>query len=604
MSANISMSGRRGAASVIFAITIIPILGLCGLAVDYGQWARIDSNLTMAANAAALNAVKVAANAEVNNDPNAAREGDQAGAQWFAAQAGPNQGYLSSGFPNVATQAGATVTSKVTFSGRINSIFGRLFGVAGYPVSGEVAASLQIASYLHVEILLDNSPSMAIGASDGTPASGTAPVSGYDAAGADIGLLEQLSPCWPSNALYKTAATYPNSTDGLWQAADGENYWNYQVAYAGNSYTGNAPPNAPHFVVEHQYTLNNVANFTFQPTIFPTKAPYSFTYKVPGCVGGPAQTAPPPANALPGVPPLAGPPCAFACHYDNRGNINTSDGNDLYAMARQQWPRLKLRFDLVKQATQDVITQMQKDDLSSDNLQVGVFSFDQTVHQQYPVVGTPQNGTGAACVGNGQAGTPDPSLEAGGGWAAAKAAVGGYNGVTDTGIPPVVALLTNVKGGAVNNDDTNIEASLNCLATSYLTPVSTDTTKIGVTAATPAKVLFLVTDGFDDYRVGNGPEVRAPITTTACNTFKNMGYHVYVVYTPYYQVKHQYFFDYMYNDVVPPTSGGLSPLAANLRACATDPDTDFISATDQATLTAALQTFLRAALNNVARFNM
>ena len=52
------MSERRSSVSVLFATAIIPIIGLCGLAVDYALWEQIDTNLNKAVNVAALNAAK------------------------------------------------------------------------------------------------------------------------------------------------------------------------------------------------------------------------------------------------------------------------------------------------------------------------------------------------------------------------------------------------------------------------------------------------------------------------------------------------------------------------------------------------------------------
>ena len=117
------------------------------LAIDYGIWARIDSELNSAANAAALNAVKIAAVAELNNDPNAVAEGNAAGLAWFESEAGGPQAYLvpsaCSGKGNgsactitatVKTTLGTKATSTVSFNGRIDSIFGKLFLVNSYPV--------------------------------------------------------------------------------------------------------------------------------------------------------------------------------------------------------------------------------------------------------------------------------------------------------------------------------------------------------------------------------------------------------------------------------------------------------------------------------------
>jgi hypothetical protein len=627
------MSTQRSAASVIFAIAIIPILGLCGLAVDYGIWARIDSEMTMAANTAALNAVKIAATAEVNKDPNAVAEGNQTGAAWFNAEAGGKQPYMAGIVTtSVTTTVGPVVSANVSFSGSIYSIFGKLFGVRTFPISGQVAASENIASFSNIEIILDNSPSMAIGASDGSCGiNGNGPATCSIPPADDINTLEQLSPCWPTNALYqqsiptmppthgKTAADpyYPN---GFQSSVDAEFYQNYQYANqpSGNNYTGVAPSPVVR-TLPPALTLLPAATFVQTPYnssgILQDQNGYYYqdaTIGTSSCAGAGVKLQ----YKLPGTNTLAyprtGPPCAFACHFDNSGKP-TSQGNDLYAMARQN--NVTLRFDLVKAATKNVIQEMQQYDLSNNNLNVGIFSFDQIAHQHYPVITNPTQiveppaGVVPPCETNGmlpplnEANPQQLALEAGHNWQAAIDAVGGYNGFTDLGIPPVVALLQGVNKGPAGNDDTAIANSIKCLASGYLSPVSSDAKLVGRTAQTPAKFLFLITDGYED----NGITGRQPLDPNACKIFSDpvsqggLGYTVFVIYTPYYQVKHQFFFQYMYTQVVPLIG---SPLYTALQSCASDPQNDFVAATNLPELDAALSKFLRAALNKVARFNM
>jgi hypothetical protein len=266
-----------------------------------------------------------------------------------------------------------------------------------------------------------------------------------------------------------------------------------------------------------------------------------------------------------GYAPEAGPPCAFACHFDTSSAAGT--GNDFYALARSTIGtsyQVNLRFDLVKSAVNQVITAMQTDNLPINNLNVGIFWFADLLQQVYPASG-----------------------EAGHDWATALANVGGpatvANGA-DTGIQPYVG---------ANGGNTDFPAIMSTLA-STLTPAGN-----GVTATTPRKVLFIVTDGLHD------PASRAisAFDPSACTTLKNMGYGIYVLYTPYYSLMNPYYL----SGTNPSAAAivGAAPTASNsipynLQHCASTP-ANYIEASDSASIAAALNTFLKQALAMSAR---
>ena len=185
------LAARRASVGLMFALGAIPLIGLVGAAVDYGIWNQTNSALSVAANVAAMTAVKIAANAQLVVDPNAQTEGQQAGKQWFVAEVGPilNVGTEGVQTPvvNVNVTMGATVTANVMYSGQVPSVFGGLFHVGTYPIAGQATAQVTTAPYLDIEMVADNSSSMDIGA---TPA--------------DMAQLQQISACDPSNVLYNS----------------------------------------------------------------------------------------------------------------------------------------------------------------------------------------------------------------------------------------------------------------------------------------------------------------------------------------------------------------------------------------------------------------
>ena len=500
---------RSGGAAVLFAIMALPMVGVVGVAIDYAMWNQTYSSMSLAASTAAINAAKIAAAGEATNDPNYLNEGVIAGQQWFNAQLSTYAGRLAPAAPTVSVTGTTTITANVAYSSRMNSIFGSIFGVGSYPVAFQAAAVSVTAPYLNVEILLDNSSSMAIGATN-----------------PDINVLQTNSPCDPSNAVY---------TSGQQSLDD---YSSYQCSVpggaGGGTYDGALPCPVP------------ATGLTY-PTFRPSHAG--------SCQGRlPIQ-----AN---GTYPTAGPPCAFACHWD--GTKPAGTGNDLWAMARRNG--VTLRFDLVKNATNAVIQEMQSKNLPINNLGVGIFTFNQTLNTVYPT--NPSKGAG----------------EAGNNWTAALAAVGqppSNGALTETGIQPVVGLRSNVV-----NTNSFFAASMNKLATQYLTPAGN-----GISATAPRKALFLITDGFEDDNL-YGNYTRQAMQASVCQQFKTMGYQVYVVYTPYYPLMLSAYL----SSWIPVVEGTSSiSISYQLQACASSPS-NYISANDGPSLNAAVLNFLKQAL--------
>ncbi len=530
-------SDRRGAVSVMFAAATVPMIGLVGLAVDFGIWNQTNSTLSVAANVAALSAVKITANAQLAGDANAVTEGQTAGKQWFAVEVGSSGKIGPEGVNNQATTVkvtgGATVTAQVSYTGTVPSIFGGiLFGIANYPISGSAVAQVTSAPYLNVELLLDNSSSMDIGASV-----------------TDMQRLQQISACDASNAVY-SGQSVGNSQDP---------YSSYEYSSSNNTYAA------------YQDSYGTFPGPLAVPVVLTPPSPYpAITLK---------QGSPQPCKGfLPvqsnGTYPVSGPPCEFACHWDS--SANSGAAQDLYGAARRTIGTaapIQLRFDLVKIATQQILTTMQSDNLSFNNLNVGIFTFNTGVKQIYPASG-----------------------EAGHDWATAIADVGlppTSATASETGILPTIALRQN----AGTNDNTDIITSLAQLESSYLTTSSGD----GTTAATPRKVLFLITDGFMDSATFG----RSAFPPALCDDFKQLNYTIYVIYTPYYPVMHQAYIDPVgggpFGQFINGTTSDPGTLAYGLQQCASSAS-DYISAQSQSDLNTALQTFLKAALNSPARF--
>ncbi len=516
------------------------MIALAGLAVDFGVWNQANSGLALAANVAALTSVKIAEDAFLAGDPNWEKEGEQAGKQWFKAQVGSFTEAIVGTTPVHLISAGdqpglsvtlkrtdvATITANVTYNGQVGSIFGAIFGKNFYYISGGATAQVGASPFLDVEILLDNSGSMQIGAGE-----------------SDIARLQQLTPCPKPQPGFTQSSGAVYSASGY--NAGGEPYWEYD--YTG--YDGSLIPPVP----------------AGPPLTFPAYIQNSGTG--PSCRGA----LPPNAD---GSYPTAGPPCAFACHFDL--SKPAGQGNDFYALARSTSGSanpIVLRFDLVKQAVNQVVRAMKQDNIPRiSNLAVGIFAFASALTPVYPqsgcVVGT------LACA-------------AGNDWTTAQEAVGGppttANG-PDTGIQPWLG---------TNGGNSDFHKSMATLLT-YMTAAGP-----GTHADAPRKVLFLVTDGVSDVGAQGDPNrAYGGVNQADCNNFKALGFTIYVVYTPYFPVMNNF---YIYNikPLVEPT--GSSTVSDDLQACASAPS-DYLAATDGQQLDNALQFFLRSAINAPARF--
>jgi hypothetical protein len=357
------------------------------------------------------------------------------------------------------------------------------------------------------------------------------------ATAADQQRMMTLTPCSSLNATYSGQTAAYNSI---------AYYVGYQCSGGGGSYTGSIT--CP-FPVSSPYTYS---------TLTPSTGSQFTAGGGPSCKGWlPKQSN--------GQYPQAGPPCAFACHSD--GSKPAGEGNDFYALARSTIGTaspITLRFDVLKSATNSLLDTMSTANSISGNLSVGIYTFNTGLTQVYP------------SSGNGEAGTN---------FSAAQTAVGAppttANG-PDTGIQPDAFVTSG------SHSDTDFPDSMTTLANTVSASGS------GNTASAPRKVLFIVTDGYQDYNSGTET---GGFSVSSCTTFKNMGYTIYVVYTPY-QPLMWYWYYVNQQSVVEGTGSG--SLSYNLQQCASS-SSDYIQANNSADVTSALQTFLLAAINASAR---
>ena len=159
---------RRGNVSLLFGFSLVPMIGLAGLGVDYGIAYSAKTKLDNAADAAALAAVAtakayVAAHATDSNVNNGAiAAGLDRAKRAFAVNAG-TVSFTTVPTPTInLTRTGQTFASTASYSTTSTTQFGQLFGKSALTLSGAAAASADVPSYLDFYIMVDESGSMGI----------------------------------------------------------------------------------------------------------------------------------------------------------------------------------------------------------------------------------------------------------------------------------------------------------------------------------------------------------------------------------------------------------------------------------------------------------
>jgi len=154
------LGNRRGNVSMMYAL-VAPILVFgAGAAIDYGRAAQIHTKLNAAADAAALAALTPAM---LQQDSSVA----QAAALNMFNGLTQNLPGLTAGATQVTVNVtvGATPLTRnveVSYSTSVNTIFAQVLHVSTLPVSGVSEASAQAPPNIDFYVLLDNSPSMAL----------------------------------------------------------------------------------------------------------------------------------------------------------------------------------------------------------------------------------------------------------------------------------------------------------------------------------------------------------------------------------------------------------------------------------------------------------
>lgn len=160
---------RKGSTLVQFSLLVLPLLALAGAALDYTMAARARAQLSAAADAAALSAVKAAvAYLNANGVSSGSIEqattlAKQAAAAFFASDTAP-MSFASTPQLNISLDVKApNVTATLTATSSTATSILPLVGVNNLSIGAASAAGASLQLYYQVIFVVDVSGSMAIG---------------------------------------------------------------------------------------------------------------------------------------------------------------------------------------------------------------------------------------------------------------------------------------------------------------------------------------------------------------------------------------------------------------------------------------------------------
>jgi Putative Flp pilus-assembly TadE/G-like len=162
---------QSGNIAVIFALSLVPLLSGIGCAIDYTRATQLRSKLQSAVDAASVGSVAkaspayLAAGSMVSDGPIPAGVTDAT--KIFNGNMSGVGGYTLNSMTAVVAKSGGTLTSTTQFSAQVPTMFLGVMGKSAMTVTGTSTSTASMPLYIDFYLLLDNSPSMGVGA---TPA--------------------------------------------------------------------------------------------------------------------------------------------------------------------------------------------------------------------------------------------------------------------------------------------------------------------------------------------------------------------------------------------------------------------------------------------------
>lgn len=162
---------RRGNIAVIFSMLLVPLVGVAGGALDFGRLQMVHSRLVDATDAASVGAVAknsaaMTAASTMSGDGSIST-GSTAATQIFNANMASIPDVAVSGLSTTVTKSGLQVTSTVSVQASMPTYFLKIMGMSTLNTAATSTATNSLPTFIDFYMLLDNTPSMGVGA---TPA--------------------------------------------------------------------------------------------------------------------------------------------------------------------------------------------------------------------------------------------------------------------------------------------------------------------------------------------------------------------------------------------------------------------------------------------------
>lgn len=159
---------QRGNIAVIFALACVPLITAVGCAVDYSRANQLYGKLQTAADAASVGSLARTSPAFLAAGSMTSDGAIDAGSidanKIFSGNLANASGFTLNNLQATVTKTGSKLTSTVNFSASIPTMFLGVIGKSTLTVNGTSTSTVSMPLYIDFYLLLDNSPSMGVGA--------------------------------------------------------------------------------------------------------------------------------------------------------------------------------------------------------------------------------------------------------------------------------------------------------------------------------------------------------------------------------------------------------------------------------------------------------
>ncbi|MBB4290092.1 Flp pilus assembly protein TadG [Rhizobium leguminosarum] len=162
------IADRSGNFGIMTALLMVPLLGTAGMAVDFAHALSLRTQLYAAADAAAVGSIAeksgAVAAAMTMSGNGTISLGKTDARNIFMSQMSGELADVKVDLGIDVTKAANRLSSQVSFTATVPTTFMRVLGRDSITISGTATAEYQTASFMDFYILLDNTPSMGVGA--------------------------------------------------------------------------------------------------------------------------------------------------------------------------------------------------------------------------------------------------------------------------------------------------------------------------------------------------------------------------------------------------------------------------------------------------------